>query len=202
VIEIDVRDAMKTVERKLNRLRDDVRDKATVMALNKTAAKAKTEMTRAITSEFNLKAAEVRSRLRIRRASQKGSNLVAILDPYQSTHKRGRSLNLIHFLENRVTIAEMKRRRKRGTHKYLRFKIKKHGGVRTIKGAFIGNKGRTIFQRDSGERMPISPMQVIDVPQMFNTKRINRRVIERIQREFPVEFERAARHVIDRFNHR
>ena len=99
-------------------------------------------------------------------------------------------------------MTEGRRRNKSGTQKKLRFKITRHGAAQTIKVAFIGNKGRTVFHRTGSGRTPIEAVSTIDVPQMFNTKRINKRVIERIQREFPVEFERAARHVIDRFNRR
>jgi len=138
---IDVRiEGVEKLRRNLETIRRELGDRAMTGALNKTAAKARTEMTRAITSEFNLKARDVRSQLSVIRARR--GRLQAELNPFGSSSKRGRALNVIHFLENRVTLAEGRRRKKSGTQNVLRFKIKKTGGVKTIKGAFIGNKGR------------------------------------------------------------
>jgi len=200
IITLDVRDARRAVEKQLRGLNDGIRNKASAMALNKTITKGRTEMSRAIRAEFNLLSAEVLPRLRVIRARRNASHLVAILDPFASTSKRGRSLNVIRFLESKVTLAEMKRRRKSGSHKQLRFNIRRGAGTKTIKGSFIGNKGRTVFIREGKGRTPIKAVSTIDVPQMFNTRRINRRVVERILKEFPVEFERAARLELARFN--
>ena len=59
------------VDRNLRKLRLDVQKKVVPAALNKTAKKASTEMTRAITQEFNIKRADVSKRIRIIRASRK-----------------------------------------------------------------------------------------------------------------------------------
>ena len=191
-----VKSNIRDVERMLILLNPRFKEKAAVMAINKVASKAKTEMVRAIASEFNLKQAEIRSRMQLIRA--KRGKIQAVLHPFASKTKRGRSLNLIHFMENKVTIAAMRRRKKKGTHKQLQFKIKKHGGPKTIKGAFIGNKGRTIFQRKdlSDNNSEIQAVSTIDVPQMFSTKRIAGRVIDRINIELPIEINRAGRHVL------
>jgi len=197
MIEVKVGHNIKQVSRGLGKLQRGLCDKAAVMALNKTVAKGKTEMGRAIRSEFAIKAADVRPRLQVIRARR--GKLVAELNPFASA-RRGRSLNLIRFLENKVTMAEGRRRKKSGTQNVLRFKIKKGSAPKTIKGAFVGNKGRTVFRRTGKERLPIEAVSTIDVPQMFNTKRINKRVVAKIQKDFPIEFERAARLVLRRFN--
>lgn len=182
MIKIDVRSTLGQQAESLRRMSRDLQDKAVAMALNKATAKGKTEMTRAITSEFNIKAGDVRPQLHVRKASAKGRKLVSQLQAFASGSKKGRSLNLIHFL------AKQKK-----SSSELGFKIKKRGGAKQIKGAFIGNKGRTIFIREGKERTPIKALQTIDVPQMFNTKRINERVVRRIEKEFGVEFDRAVR---------
>lgn len=197
MIRIDIRHNIREQKAELAKLSRDLQDKAVAMALNKTTDKGKTEMVRAITSEFAIKASEVRPRLNVRKASAKGDRLVALLHAFASRRK-GRSLNLIRFLERKVSLAEARRRDKRGTLNHLGFKIKKRGGVKQIKGAFIGNKGRTIFVREGKERTPIRALQTIDVPQMFTTRRINERVVRRIQKEFPVEFDRAVRLLLAR----
>ena len=185
---------MKDVQKRLGKMRRDLGDKAAVMALNKTAAKGKTEMARAISSEYAIRQAEVRPKLRVLRASR--GRLTAILDPWGSGKRR--SLNVVKFMESKVSLAEGRRRKKGGTQNQLRFKIKKGGAAKTITGAFIGNKGRTVFKRTGDARLPIEAVQTVGVPQMFSTRRINIRVLKRIRKEFPIEFERAARQVIRR----
>jgi hypothetical protein len=81
-------------------------------------------------------------------------------------------------------------------------KIKKAGPRKLIKGAFIGNKGRTVFERaGSGVgRLPIRAVETIDVQQMFNTRRLNAAVINKINQLLPIEFARASSYLIARFN--
>lgn len=172
-------------------------DKATVMGINKTATKAKTEMKRAISSEYMVTQREIAPRLSIRKA--KRGSIQAWLEPFASPSKPGaRSMNLIHFLEKKVTLAEGRRRKKSGTQNQLRFKIKRVGGLKTIKGAFVGNKGRTIFKRSGKGRLPIEGVQTIGVRAMFSTKKINNRVIAKIRKDGPIEVSRAMDQVIRR----
>jgi len=191
MIHVDVR-GLDAIQKNLARLQSDLREKALAATLNKVGPKARTEMTRAITAEFNLKATDVRPRLSLSKASR--DHLVVVLDPYASK-RRGRSLNLIHFVESRVTVAELRRRRKTGDLQ-IGFKIKRGGGTRRIPGAFIANQGRTVFKRVGRARLPIQAVSTIDVPQMFNARRIAGRVLDRIRRELPVEVERAVNRLL------
>lgn len=190
MIEFSIKADFKGVQRKLDQLSTNLQARVVPAALNKVAAKAKTEMTRQITGEFNIRADDVRSRLRVTRAARRLSQWYATLDPFASA-RRGRSLNLIRFVEKSVTLAEVRRRQKAGTANQLRFQIKKNGGKQQITGAFIGNKGRTVFVRLGKERLPIKALSTIDVPQMFNTRRVALAVVARIEREMAVEFDRA-----------
>lgn len=189
-VQISIKADFAPIVKKLDRLSDELQRKVVPAALNKVAAKAKTEMTRAITGEYNIKSSEVRERLRTIRAGRKLEQWVAVLDPY-AIRKRSRSLNMIRFVENKVTMAEGRRRKKAGTQDQLRFQIKKVGGKKIITGAFIGNKGRTVFVREGKDRLPIKALSTIDIPSMFNARRIRSRVEARIRRELPVEFDRA-----------
>jgi hypothetical protein len=198
MVTLSIKTDFNDVQRKLDRLSSDLQRKVVPAALNKVAAKAKTEMVRGITSEFNIKADEVRSRLRIIRANRKSDKWYAVLDPFATGRKyarKGTTLNLIRFVEKSVTLAEARRRKKSGTTNQLRFQIKKNGGRVTLKGAFIAtNKstgGTAVFTRVGKDRYPIQAKQTIDIPQMFNTRRINARVVDRIEREMAVEFDRA-----------
>jgi len=189
-MQINIRTDFKEIEKKLDSLSADLQMKVIPAALNKVAAKANTEMTRAIGSEFNLKASEIRGSLKLRRAERKLEKWFETLEPV-STSRRGGSLNMIRFLEKKVSLTEARRRKKNGTQNQLQFQVLKQGGKKTITGAFIANNGRTVFVRTGKDRLPIRAVQTIGIGQMFNTKRVQSRVIERINRELPVEIERA-----------
>lgn len=192
MIKIDVR-GIDDVKRKLSAMPGEIRDKAVRPALNKVAEKAKSEIARAIPEEFAVKADEVRSAIDLRRAA--GENLAAVIEVWGSSKKRGRSLNLIHFLASiagqKTRGSGAKAREAKKLQQQLGFIIKRGGGLKGIKGAFLGNNGRTIFERVGKGRLPIRPVQVIGYAQMFNSRRINRRVLDKVRAELPVEIDRA-----------
>ena len=189
------------VARQLKTLRADIASKATASALNKTVAQAKTKMGREITSEFNISASDVRDKLRIKRATARGG-LVAIEAVLEAATKsgRGRGLNLIRFLEKSTSLAQARKRGKAGTQNQLHVQIKRSGGRKALGSAFIGNKGRTVFVRVGKERLPIKALTTIDVAQMFNTKRINARVVELIEARFATIFANEVKFYTERFN--
>jgi hypothetical protein len=187
------------VAKQLDALQADVRAKAMASAMNKTVAQAKTAMRREITAEFNIATEKVNDALKINqaRAFRGEFNLEASLE---SPSRRGRSLNLINFIEKFTTMAQAKRRGKAGTLNQLHVKIKRKGGVKALSTAFIGNKGRTIFVRTGKERLPIKALQTIDVAGMFNTRRINAKVLQMIEEKFPQVFQNEARFFTEKFN--
>jgi hypothetical protein len=188
-----------SVAAKLSKLQADIRQRALASAMNKTIALARTQMTREIAAEFNVSAGYVRNRLRVRRASGKSQfNIEAALMGGKSDRRR--SANVIAFVEKFVTLAQARKRAKAGDLKQLFVKIKRKGGKKAIKGAFIGNKGRTVFERVGKARLPIKPVQTIDVAQMFNTRRINEAVVRLMLTRFPQQFDSEARFFISRFN--
>ena len=200
---------IREIQNSLQSLRLELVDKATVAALNKVGPKARTEMTRAITDEYNIQRSEVVSRLSLKGASV--NNLRVVLDPFASGH-RGRSMNLIHFLERKVSMAVARKRARAGALftrgvngqmlPVLYFKIKRNEPAKPIPGTFIGNHGRTVFVRVGKSRLPIEAKSTIGVPQMIDTKAITQRVLDRVNRELPVEFERAIDLIRERFNRR
>mgnify|MGYP003426721870 CR=1 FL=1 len=202
MIKIDVRgDFGKSM---LARVQRDLRPKVIQPALNKMADKVKADLARAIPAEFNVKAAEVRSAVDIRRA--RSGSLEAVVTIFGSSSKRGRSMNLIHFLAAvqatgraiKVRGAKGKKSELAALQKQLGFLIKKGGGLKKIEGAFLGNKGRTVFMRVGKERLPIKPVQVIGFSQMFKSRKIERRILDTIAREMPVEIDRAIKMVLAR----
>lgn len=174
---ITVRNNFPQIVARLKQVDRDIGQRALVKAINKTMEQGKGAMARQISSEYMLTSAEVKSRLRVDRASYKSLHVVATLEA--TKRAIGRSMNLIRFVERSVTLAEGRRRAKAGTLDQLRFQIKREGGKKTITGAFIANKGRTVFVRQGKERLPIKGVMTIDIPQMFNSRQV-RELIERL----------------------
>jgi len=213
MLKINVTHNLPKVVDSLRGLNKDILSKATPRAITRTAQQARTAVSREIRVEFNLSAAEVNETLRVipARGTAGPYYLKAELS---STTRKGRSLNLIRFVERFVSLAQRRARVKAGEGGVqtlrngakvqktleLRFKIKKTGPKTVIKGAFIGNKGRTVFIREGDKRLPIKALQTINVPQMFNTQRINRRVRAHIDQVYPKNLAHEIKYYTDRFN--
>lgn len=195
---------LENVKTSLEQQAKSVRDKAIGPALNKVAEKAVAEINRAIPQEYAVKAAEVRNAVSVQKA-RKGS-MSATIQIFGSARKRGRSLNLIHFLAAvqaagravKTRGARTSRREMDRLNGQLGFLIKRAGGLKKIEGAFVGNRGRTIFRRTGQARLPIEPLQVIGFGQMFNSRRINSRVLAKINADLPIEIDRAIAHELSR----
>ena len=174
-----------------------VPDAPLARAANRSIEQAKTQMSREIRSEYRLDANTVRERLRIRRATARDGQF--LVEASLSANGK-RSLNLIRFVERSATLAEGRRRGKAGTAGQVFVQIKRTGGKQALgPRAFIANHGRTVFQRQGKKRLPIKALSTIDVPQMFNAKRINRAVVESLVRNFPARFEREVRFALRKF---
>ena len=165
------------IAKRLQRMQDDLREKVIVQTLNTVAKEAQGRMATEIASEFNIKRSEAMDGLRVDRASRGAGGAFMTATLYAPSRKKGRGFNLIRFVEKKVTFAEAKRRGKAGTLQQLRVKIKRSGGLKAIPGAFIGNNGRTVFIRTGKARLPIKALTTIDVAQMFNTRRVNDKVV-------------------------
>ncbi len=205
--EVDVRELV-NLQAKLASLPAELKDRAVAAALNRTAEKARTEIDRAVRDEYVISSDRVRSSIALRQASAARGTLTAEVQIFGSPSKRGRSMNVIAFMEKKVSLAEARRRGKRNELfvqskgrllPILRFVFKRGSGSKVIEGAFVGNKGRTIFRRVGKARLPIEPIRVIDVGQMFRSKKVSRRVLDRVNRDLPIEMDRAVKSVIARF---
>lgn len=192
MIKIEVK-GLHEVQAKLARLQSDIKPKVLQPAINKVADKARAEINRAIPQEYSVKASEVRNAINLRRAYS--GRLEAVIEIFGSSRKKGRSMNMIHFLAAvrglAVRGAKANKKERAAIEQQLGFLIKRGGGLKKIEGAFIGNKGRTIFMRKGKARLPIEPMQVIGFSQMFASRKISRRILDKIRTEFPIEIDRA-----------
>lgn len=186
------------VQAALDTLRADVSRTVMARSLNRAIEQARTQMSREIRQEFAVDARFVRERLSIKKASFYGGAM--FLEAALDASEKPRSANLIRFKARKgaagVTVA-----------------IKKKGGRKLVRNAFIGNKGRTVFERVPGTTMrsrsaskgakhreQIKPVQTIDVPQMFTTRRINAAVQAAMLARFPAIFERELAYALGRFN--
>ena len=200
MIRIDVR-GIREVQANLRALPEKLQGLATQAAINKVAAGAQTEINRAIRDEYAVRSEDVRSSIAVRKA-QRG-RLAATVEIFGSPTRRGRSMNMVRFL---AAVQGLKTRGTTGAGKkalaalerQLGFKIKKAGGLKKIEGAFLANKGRTVFRRTGDARLPIEPVQVIGYSQMFSSRKIRARVLARINRDLPVEVGRAVRMILAR----
>lgn len=175
------------VLRSLDRLRSDIADTVRVRAVNRTMEQARTAMSREIRQDYALSASYVRERLFITRAVFRGGRFAAEATLTGSGSGRGkRAANVIAFGARQVKAG-------------VSVLIRKGQGRKVIRGAFIANKGRTVFRRTGAKRLPIAPVQTIDIPQMFNSKRVNQAVIRVIEERFPEVFAREARWAVERF---
>lgn len=218
MIQISLRNNFPDVKRKLQGLADDVANKVLVRSMNKSIASGKTDMAREISKEFMVTVGDAKNRLYVTYAKAKGKYKFSA--ELMATRKRGlhgndwRGMNLIAFVERSVSLAQFKKRVKAGeggsqTLKnggsfqkalQLRFKIKRTGGQKMLPGAFIATsaktKGTAVFMREGKSRFPILTKTTIDIPQMFNTKRVNKVVVDSILKNFERHFERELRVVL------
>lgn len=159
------------------------KERAIKDALRRTATGTKTVVTRAITREYVIQRSQVDPAIRIFPKFGSGYSLAVEIDALPSRSGR-RAANVIKFMERRVSLAQHRRRQARGDRQ-LHFRFRKGAGTKNIRGAFLGNAGRTVFMREGRARLPITPVMVIDVPQMFTTKRIHAQGVAFIKQRFP-----------------
>lgn len=171
----------------LDRLHRDLVDKAMATAINRTLERGRSEAVRQVRDRYNIKAGDVRQVLRIRRASSKAGAVV--LEGVLYGDSRTRSVNVIKFGAREL-------RKQKGTS----VRIKRAGSKRIIRGAFIANAGRTVFRRKGKARLPIEPVQTIGPVQMFGAREVLGATAARMDRQFEVEFQRAAALYLNRWN--
>ena len=187
---ITIRDNFPEVAAKLKRLEDDVGNKVLVRSLNATIDQGKTQMARTISKEFRITVGTAKDRLKVNKANAKQSSVGFEVSLEATNKAKGRAMNLIAFVESKTTLGEARKRAKAGTQSQVYFQVKRSGGKKMIKGAFIANKGRTLFIRTGKARLPIRSLSTIDIPSMFNTKRINATVVKVMREQFEKNFNR------------
>lgn len=221
MIKFSLRNNFPAIARRMEQLPDEIANKAMVRALNQTVEQGRTQMARTIAEEFRVTVGDAKRRLIIERASFRGDlRLRASLQANRPGGLHGndeRGMNLINFAEKSITLAAARKRVKAGeggsyslrngakVQKALQvqFQIKRSGGKKVIPGAFIATNKRTggtaIFIRAGTSRYPIKTLTTIDIPQMFNTRRINQVVRQVMLDKFSSNFDRELRAILKGF---
>lgn len=211
-ITISIRHNFPQVQKALDKVSENVGNRALVRAMNTTVEQGKTQMAREISREFRVSVGTAKERLSVERARAKAGQFAFGAKLEATKRGKGRSMNLIAFVERMTSLAQARKRMKGGEGGsyslrgrevrkalQLRFQIKRTGGKKVITGAFIGNKGRTVFIREGKDRLPIKALNTIDVPQMFNARKINDAVRAVMLQRFPANFQRELRAVLGGF---
>lgn len=197
---ISIRNNFPEVAARLNQLGMDIGNKAVVRAINTTIDQGKTQMARQISQEFRVSVGTAKDRLKVFKASARNGAFRFVATLEATRKDPGRSMNLIAFVtKGKVSKASAKRSGRTDLAGQLQFQIKRGGGRKSIKGAFIGNMGRTVFIRTGKDRLPIKALNTIDIGQMFNTRRVNKVVRQVMLDKFPANFQRELRAVLGGF---
>jgi hypothetical protein len=186
---------------KLQSLPAKVQDKALAQTVNEVTTRARTEMKRQISSEWNIKQSDTDNQLRVTKASAKKTAIEATLYAVGSNGSRNKRSRNVIFFDAKVVLGTYMKRTKSGKWAMVTskdgggvsVKISKKAGRKLLPHAFIGNKGRTVFERTPNG---IKPLSTIDVPQMFNARRVNKAVVDKIREELV----KSAQRSLDRFS--
>lgn len=160
---LDVKHSFGALSKRLAQISDDLQDKALMRTLNKVADGAAGNAASNISAEFMVTKGEARKNIQVSPASANPGRSYLTASVYVPIRKRGRGLNVIRFIKGQRIKGGKGRRQ-------LSIQIKRSGGKQTIKGAFIGNDGRTVFIREGKGRTPIKAVATIDFAQMFNAE--------------------------------
>lgn len=152
--------------------------KALRSSVNKVARSVRASGIKRITAEYNIKASDARSSIKLRLATM--SKIVAEVD------SGTKSISLIYF-KPRVT--------KRG----VSYAIRKNGKRQTIEGAFIANQkkkdsgeaiGKAVFKRVAKKRLPIKKQYGPTMAHIFLSLKMVEQLNKEIMNEFPKVYAR------------
>lgn len=201
----------RAVTRSISTLMSDVEREGIRLGINRTLQRGKTEASRAITAEFAIKANDAKAQLKVTSISRKQGGFVLAGSLEAFGRRRGHSSRNVMLFNAKPVLGRDRKQVRFSTPQGWRtrtvavgggvsVKIKKTGPRKVIEGAFIGNKGRTVFIREGQSRLPIKAVETLDLPQMFNTQTVNRRLLKRMAEILDVEVQRGIAAATARFS--
>jgi hypothetical protein len=186
-MKIQIQTNFPDIAKALDAMSNNLATRVSLRAVNDMAAQAKTRMSKAITDEFNITATKVKSKLWVTKANFRDGRFRISAELLGSVGNKRNAINVIAFSAKQAKTG-------------VSVRIKKAGGRKIIKGAFIANKGRTVFERVGPNRKPIKPVNTIDVAQMFTARKTNGDVVRFINSKFPEIFNRQLAFALSQFN--
>ena len=209
---VDTRKALKM----LDGLAQNLQDKIASQAVNRTAKDAKAEAARQIFSEFNLPKGKINERIKLS-PSRRTANVIRAEVSVPEAGGKYRALHItdltgtkdLRFSSGRIggTTLRMARRTRGGkvTSKGgVQYTMLRGKGKKILPNAFIApgkNSGKLIaFQRinPNDRKSKLKAVYRIDVPQMFNTRRLRALLIPFIENKLAAEVVRLMRVELDR----
>lgn len=210
MIKLALRYDATAVMKKLTQLKDGLAEKVATRALNRIADQVRTQATREISGQFNLTSTQVRQRITIGRASV-AQNKLSVEVAVPMVKGRYRALHISDLkgtkdlrnafgrvAGNTMRMAKRDRKGNIVTKAGVQYSILK-GKTQTKPHAFIApgkNSGKLIVFQRADINNPKSKLQaqyLIDVPQMFNARRIKDALVKLIDAKLPAEVERLLR---------
>lgn len=167
--------------RRIGRLDDDVR-KSFYSALNRTSQRLKTESGRKARETYIVKSKAVTDQVVLRRGSMSSMS--------SELRWKGGNIPLMKFRTNPKS-ANGKRPR------VLRAAVKRAGGNKPIKGAFVSQMGsghEGVFRRTTKKRLPVEELYGPAVPVMLN----NPEVVNHLERVAQEEMDKRLEHELNR----
>lgn len=166
MIHVDLRSNLKKVSADFRALTENIKEKATVRALNRALDQSATAANREIRKVYNLKVAVVAKAFKKKYAREKMVYPVAVLEV------SGSRIGLIEFDAKQV---------RRG----VSVRVRRGGRRKTRKGAFIATtrSGYTgVFERRGRERYPIKNLKSITLPRAFTNAAVIK-AVKQVARE-------------------
>jgi hypothetical protein len=162
------------------KLRDSLKTRALVNALNRAADGVKTDASSEIRKTYRIKKATVDRAFNTQRAT--AGSLTAIV------RVRGRPLSLAGFGARTNKRAGGVSVDVKGTRKVIRGAF-----LRTLRTGY-DNEYQVVFIREGKSRYPIKALKTVDVPGLFIMQDINAAVVEGVNDRFEKEFQRLLRY--------
>lgn len=168
-VEIDIK--LEGIDKVVATLNPNIYKKSLNKTLNEIGRKVKTQSTKAVRAKYNIKAKTIKDNMQVKRSRYNDLSF--------ALHIESGRRNIIHFGARQV---------KKG----VGVRVKKTSGRKVMKGAFIGNKGRTVFKRVKDSRLPIKAIKTLSIPQMFNKetlKEVDKEASSSFNKRFKHNFE-------------
>lgn len=166
---MEIKMKLNGVDKLLATLNPTAAKKATVRTLNELGSNLKTQTVKETRKRYNIKARNLKSKLKVRKANY--GNFKWTMDIPNSARP-----NLINFSAKRVKTG-------------VSIKVMNSGGRSVVKGAFIGNKGSTVFTRKGKDRLPIKTVSGLSPSQMIS-KGLRDRKLKEVEKKAPEVFRR------------